>query len=403
MTTVNGGIQANSAGNRKWRTSLDYTVSNSETATTVSGLHLYVEQTTNASWTKVYFTNRSISLQGSSVWSKTDTLTVSWSSSGGRKSVISISNTSSKTRTCSDSTLAVSASIKHKDSGKTSTASVNVSVPARTKYTITFNNNGGTGGSPSLKCASCGGNHKSYGYNATIQGTNPSRTGYTFAGWWTAASGGSQVTTVTSNAAQTLYAHWTENTATLTYNASGISGATLPSNATMKYTTATTAGTATPPSGYTFVGWATSEANAKAGTVTYAAGDTVKAANVVPSATTLYAVWKSILSYNANGHGTAPSSSNMYYTPAATAEAAITTLGYTFTGWNTLSDGSGTSYAAGDTVKAASTYKSNTTLYAQWRTNNYVKVNGAWKEVAVVYVKVEGVWKPGTILPIPDN
>ncbi len=37
--------------------------------------------------------------------------------------------------------------------------------------------------------------------------------------------------------------------------------------------------------------------------------------------------------------------------------------GYTFEGWNTVADGSGTSYAAGDTFKLLS----DTTLYAQWK------------------------------------
>ena len=44
----------------------------------------------------------------------------------------------------------------------------------------------------------------------------------------------------------------------------------------------------------------------------------------------------------------------------------FTKTGYTFTGWNTSSDGSGTSYANGDTYSTAS----NVTLYAQWQ-NNY--------------------------------
>ena len=47
----------------------------------------------------------------------------------------------------------------------------------------------------------------------------PTRTGYTFTGWYTAASGGSKVvsgTTVTSTSNHTLYAHWTVNNYTIT-------------------------------------------------------------------------------------------------------------------------------------------------------------------------------------------
>ena len=51
-----------------------------------------------------------------------------------------------------------------------------------------------------------------------------SRTGYTFNGWFTAASGGTQVTTatvVTNAANHTLYAQWTANTYTVTFDANG--------------------------------------------------------------------------------------------------------------------------------------------------------------------------------------
>ena len=55
----------------------------------------------------------------------------------------------------------------------------------------------------------------------------PSRTGYTFAGWFTATSGGSQIsasTTVSANV--TYYAHWTANKYTITFNANGGDGGT---------------------------------------------------------------------------------------------------------------------------------------------------------------------------------
>lgn len=69
-------------------------------------------------------------------------------------------------------------------------------------YTVTFNANGGT--TPTAS--------KSVTYASTY-GTlpTPTRAGYAFLGWFTAQSGGTQVTastTVTITAAQTLYAHW---------------------------------------------------------------------------------------------------------------------------------------------------------------------------------------------------
>ena len=166
-----------------------------------------------------------------------------------------------------------------------------------------------------------------------------------------------------------LSAQWTEKTATLTYNANG--HGTAPSPVTMKYTTATNAASAITVTGYDFQGW-----NTKAdGTGTsYAAGAQVKAANVVPTAMTLYAQWKertATLTYNANGHGTAPSSVTMKYSTATNAASAITATGYTFGGWNTKADGTGTAYAAGAQVKAANVVPTETTLYAQWSANTY--------------------------------
>ncbi len=72
-------------------------------------------------------------------------------------------------------------------------------------YTVIFDGNNGT---PSYS-------NKTVVYD-TNYGTLPtaSRTGYSFLGWYTAASGGTQVTsdtTVKITEAQTLYAHWTEN------------------------------------------------------------------------------------------------------------------------------------------------------------------------------------------------
>lgn len=72
------------------------------------------------------------------------------------------------------------------------------------------------------------------------------------------------------------------------------------------------------------------------------------------------------LTYNANGHGTAPANVTQTYADATNAAAAITAEGYLFTGWNTAADGSGTSYAAGEQIKAANTLPSEMTLYAQW-------------------------------------
>jgi uncharacterized repeat protein (TIGR02543 family) len=71
-------------------------------------------------------------------------------------------------------------------------------------YTVTFDPNGGSTPVPTSKVVTYG---SAYGTLATT-----SRTGYTFNGWFTAASGGTQVTAatvVTTAADHTLYAQWT--------------------------------------------------------------------------------------------------------------------------------------------------------------------------------------------------
>lgn len=81
--------------------------------------------------------------------------------------------------------------------------------------TVTFDANGGSV-FPETKQVTYG----------TTYGSLPDaiRAGNTFAGWWTTASGGTQVTSATmvsAMSAQTLYAHWTPNEYTLTVDPNG--------------------------------------------------------------------------------------------------------------------------------------------------------------------------------------
>lgn len=78
-------------------------------------------------------------------------------------------------------------------------------------YTLTYNANGGSV-SPASKSVTYG---AQYGTLPT-----PSRTGYTFAGWYTAASGGSQVSSITTmdTSNTTIYAHWNINSYYLDLN-----------------------------------------------------------------------------------------------------------------------------------------------------------------------------------------
>lgn len=102
-------------------------------------------------------------------------------------------------------------------SGGNYTANANVTLYAKwslNTYPVTYNANGGSG-APA-------GQTKTYGTNLTLSSTTPTRTGYTFVEWATAADGtGTKYNpgaTYTANAELTLYAVWTVNKYTLTKN-----------------------------------------------------------------------------------------------------------------------------------------------------------------------------------------
>ena len=91
-------------------------------------------------------------------------------------------------------------------------------------------------------------------------------------------------------------------------------------------------------------------------------------ANVV-----LYAQWTTsptyTVTYNGNGSsgGTAPVDPNNYANGATVtvlSQATLVRTGYTFNGWNTKADGTGTASAGGATFSITS---ANITLYAQWK------------------------------------
>ena len=168
-----------------------------------------------------------------------------------------------------------------------SLATLTITVPALPSYTISYNANGGSGAP--------GSQTKWYGTNITLSSTRPTRTNYTFAGWATSSTGAVAYqpgSTYSANSGATLYARWSF---TLIYDANTGSGA--PGNQT-KYvgTNITLSANKPEKEGYTFKGWATSAANAAAGTVDYAPGATYASDTATNSVATLYAVWE--LTYN---------------------------------------------------------------------------------------------------------
>ena len=156
--------------------------------------------------------------------------------------------------------------------------SAKISTAPTKTYTITYNANGGSGAP--------GKQTKTYGKTLKLSTTKPTRTGYTFQGWGTSATGSvvyASGANYTANASDTLYAIWKANTYTVTYDANG--GSNAPATQTKTYgQTLTLSSTKPTRTNYNFLGWGTSAAST---TVAYAPG----ADYTENSAITLYAIW----------------------------------------------------------------------------------------------------------------
>jgi uncharacterized repeat protein (TIGR02543 family) len=90
---------------------------------------------------------------------------------------------------------------------------------------------------------------------------------------------------------------------------------------------------------------------------------------------TLYAQWDAneyAVAYDANGgEGTMTDEPRRYDDPKPLSGNGFTKTGYTFLGWNTAANGSGTSYAEGYEGNLTDTDGATARLYAQWTLNEY--------------------------------
>ncbi len=177
------------------------------------------------------------------------------------------------------------------------------------------------------------------------------RNGYTFAGWYTAKSGGTKIsasTTVSANT--TYYAQWAVNQYTVTFDANGGTGGM---SKEMDYGAAITAPTVT-RAGYTLAGWSPTVAA------------TVPANNVSYSA-----IWTPnsySIAYDANGGtGEMDATDCTYDQEGAVATSTFVRPGYEFIGWATEVGGD-VVYSAGQLVSNLSGEPNGVvTLYAVWK------------------------------------
>lgn len=162
----------------------------------------------------------------------------------------------------------------------TKSASGTIQISAKASYTVSFIANGGTGApSPQTKW---------YGTNLTLSSTKPTKTGYSFTKWNTKSDGSGTSYypggTYGSNSGATLYAIWTPNTYTVSYNLNGGTGSI--SNQTKIHDQTLTL-TSTKPSrtNYEFVGWNT-QSNGSG--TTYLPGSSYTSNSEI----VLYAIWE---------------------------------------------------------------------------------------------------------------
>lgn len=231
--------------------------------------------------------NSSGQVTASTVWNDIS-VTVSYNANGGTVSpasakaeygkTVTLPTPSKSGYTCLGWSSSASASSAAYACGASYTVNANITLYAVWKansYTVSFNANGG----------SCSTSSKQVAYNSAY-GTlpTPTRTGYTFNGWYTEANGGTKIsadTKVTVTADQTLYAQWTINTYTVSFNANG--GSVSPDSAKAEYGKTVTLPTPT-RNEYNCLGWAESRTAKEA---KFACG----AVYTVNANSTLYAVW----------------------------------------------------------------------------------------------------------------
>ena len=245
-------------------------------------------------------------------------------------------------------------------------------------YVITLNKNSGSGGYSYVYTTYNTGVYDSSArtYQMTTSANNittPTRTGYTFKGYYSDTSGGTRYIDsngyITSSGItagkgytsdQTWYAQWQPNTLTVQFNANGGTGSMSAETFTYDTAKALTANSFTAPTGYTFGGWATSSANATAGTVKYSNKQSVTNPNGITSgSTTLYAIWyRNIKFYSGNNKGTT-TTIKQYYDGTNSKGANITTATATnctnISGWTELG-------WRDDTTAGAKEYNFNTSI-----------------------------------------
>ena len=183
----------------------------------------------------------------------------------------------------------------------------------------------------------------------------PSKTGYSFKGWYTEASGGSKITfpyQVTKEI--TLYAQWIPNSYPVSFDSRG--GSLVPSQ-DVTYNTMLKEPTKPSKIGYSFKGWYTEASG----------GSKIIFPYQVVREITLYAQWipnSYPVSFDSNGGSLVPSQ-NITYNTMLKEPVKPSKTGYKFKGWYTEASG-------GSKITFPYQVTKEITLYANWEPITYL-------------------------------
>ncbi len=231
-------------------------------------------------------------------------------------------------------------------------------------YTITYSKNDGSGTT----------SNQNYNYGTTTAlsySSGWSRTGYTFGGW-SGTNTGTALGSYTVTQSAILYAVWTPDTYTITYDTNTADSGS-PTRSSDSFTVGVTSPIALPAvgtmvkSGYTFLGWSLTAGSSGAG------GASVADPYTPTGSVTLYARWTTqpiyTVTFKPNFSG--PADATQSSTTAANLVAnPFTRTGYTFQGWATTQVGADAGTVA-YANQASYPFTSNANLYAVWQINSY--------------------------------
>jgi uncharacterized repeat protein (TIGR02543 family) len=224
------------------------------------------------------------------------------------------------------------------------TVSADITVYAKwtlNSYTVTFNTDGGDPATPP----------GTVGHGGSLSDSmpsNPGKTGHTFGGWYTEQNGGGSLFTAstTVSADITVYAKWTLNSYTVTFNADG--GSPEPQPQIVAHDNTLSAMPSEPTKiSHVFSGWYTS----KDGGGSLFTGSTPVTADI-----TVYANWTytshDVTFYEWNNSSVLKTEKVGHGETLGTKMPTHTRAGYTFEGWYTEQNGGGSKVAADTLIMA---------------------------------------------------